>query len=384
MKLVTKIFFLTYLLQIFYSNQYLAQSKTIDITGTVIDGESGLPIENAAVFISYTTSGALSDKMGEYKISNVMPGTYTLMCAAVGYNKLTRRIKLEAGRKLQINFTLTIIPIELSEIKIVELTPTEWERSFEKFKREFLGESSRTYKCEIANPEVLKFNQNLDEVYAFANKPIVVINKSLGYKINIYLKDFVWDKDYDYGKFAYKPYFEELVTKDSLEMIRWNENRKDAYLGSFRHFLRSCASNTLFDEGFRIFLSGSIPGSLGKLHDFELQINRQTKDEVEKVTSVILKRDSTNESTLETDLLLEVVYKNQSEDFNYRWYKERMFGETELYGFQDSWVKFPKGEFTFEDNGISLENEFYKKQFAGYWAWKRVSDLLPYNYSPSN
>jgi len=366
----------------FIINPLYAQSKDTYIKGKVIDAETSEPIQYATVFLSFTTKGCLTNEAGEFSIMQIEPGNFEIVCAAVGYSKVTKKIKFQKGKTVSCDFLLKATPIEVNEVSINATYPGEWRKRYQKFRKEFLGESSRSEFCEITNPEIIDFNIDGKELVASTRKPIYILNKNLGYKITLYLKEFAWDQTYDKGRFAYDPFFEELNSNDPKEMSSWIENRKEAYLGSYRHFLISCANSTLYEDGYRIFLTEKDKYSKQDFNKLKFMIRSQTKDGLEELLSRIFKKISLNQNRFMTDSTMEVFYTNRHEDPNYQWYKERVFGTKELFGFQSSYLTFIMRRLTFDDKGKSIDGDWFNTILFGYWAWKRVSDLLPDDYEP--
>ncbi|MDP2037994.1 MAG: carboxypeptidase-like regulatory domain-containing protein [Ignavibacteria bacterium] len=384
MKQLRQFFLLTL---VFFSPAFtksFPQANSIEIAGNVIDGETGIPIENVAVFLSFTTFHAKTNSSGEFKLTDVIPGTYAIICIADSFQTVTQRIDVTGVVNLRANFILKKQQSTLKN-KIVQMVSfIEPYKFVEKFKKEFFGESIRTFKCDILNPDDIAFTHNGVQLFAKSAKPIIVLNKSLGYKLTVYLKEFEWEWFKDYGIFSFDIFFENMVASDSTEALRFLANRKEAYNGSFRHFLRACASRKVSSEGFTVFNADYVPTELGEYEDFKDQIESQRPWQTAGLIESIMKKNGENEFLFETDAYLEVVYSENCEEPNYALYKERIFGTNETYEFQDSWVKFPAGKYYFNNRGIGMENDTFQKHLFGYWSWKRVSDLLPHNYEPNN
>lgn len=378
-------------------NPFYAQSNGVDIQGKVFDAETGQPIEFATVYLSYTTYGALTGKNGEYKIKNCPSGKYKIICSAVGYSISSKTVKIEANENLQIDFRVKVNPIKVAEIQVVGEDPVDWKGSLQKFKKEFIGTSKASFECELINPEVLDFTIEKKNLIATASSPLILINGWLGYKLTVTLKEFSWNRNFSEGKYAIEPFFEELVSKDSSEINRWKENRLEAYQGSFRHFLKSCASHNLFTEGFAITLADTSTQQQlsGSILDNEKNAIRRaqfksdsrlfspTKKTVDSALSKILFTKKNTDFMLVYPSFIKVRYFNESEEFNYKFYKEQMFGKTKVEGSQVTWLKFANGKYSFDANGMGTEEKYFQKQFLGYWAWNRVGDLLPNDFEPS-
>lgn len=382
MKQLRQISSLALTLFLFAFAKNFPQSDTIEILGSVIDGVTRVPVENAVVFLSFTTFHSQTNSKGEFRLSGVIPGTYAMICIADSFPKVTQRIDVTGRVNLRANFVLDKPSQPIKKVIGLE-SFIERDKFVEKFKKELLGESIRTFKCSIPNTDDIEFTHNGVELFAKSSKPIIIMNKSLGYKITVYLNEFTWEWFSDYGSISLDTYFENLPPGDSTEALRFLANRKEAYNGSFKHFLRACAARKVFSEGFRVFETAYVPNELGEYEDFKNQVERQRTWQTAGLIESIMEKKGENEFQFNTDSYLEVVYIENKEDPNYALYKERIFATTELYEFQDSWIKFPAGKYIFNERGIGLENRTIQKQVFGYLAWKRLSDSLPSDYEPT-
>ncbi len=96
-----------------------AQSGTGIISGTVVDGETGETVISAAVTLEGTGYGAMSDLDGAYRLEKVKPGTYTLVCAMIGYaeTKITD-VKVVAGKMVKLDIKLMVEALQMQEVVI--------------------------------------------------------------------------------------------------------------------------------------------------------------------------------------------------------------------------------------------------------------------------
>jgi thermitase len=78
------------------------------ITGKVTDAATGLPIVGATVTDGART--ALSDTNGQYIISDVPQGTYTVSASAIGYSASSQAVSVVAGQTITANFALAKLP----------------------------------------------------------------------------------------------------------------------------------------------------------------------------------------------------------------------------------------------------------------------------------
>ncbi len=63
-----------------------------EINGTVLDQESGEPLVGASALIQGTTKGAITDVYGNFTISNVADGAYTVIISFVGYEDISKNV----------------------------------------------------------------------------------------------------------------------------------------------------------------------------------------------------------------------------------------------------------------------------------------------------
>lgn len=93
----------------------LAQNGSI--VGNVNDAESGDPLVSASVLVVGTTLGAATDSDGNYVITNVPPGTYTVRATFLGYASITRTVTVGAGT-VTLDFSLSATVIQYGEVVV--------------------------------------------------------------------------------------------------------------------------------------------------------------------------------------------------------------------------------------------------------------------------
>ncbi|MBU1100363.1 MAG: carboxypeptidase-like regulatory domain-containing protein, partial [Bacteroidetes bacterium] len=80
------LFFLVFLALLLLSPLSTSAQKNGSITGRISDISSGEYLPGANVRLDGTTYGAATDRSGIYRISNIPPGTYTLIASYIGYD----------------------------------------------------------------------------------------------------------------------------------------------------------------------------------------------------------------------------------------------------------------------------------------------------------
>ncbi len=136
-----------YFLFIFYFSTFsITWAQNANLTGTVIDGETGEPLTGATVFIIGTYKGAYADDAGNYQISDIKPGDYSVRFSYVGYaEKIYNGLSFSAGEKKTLNVTLVSSVSTLGAVEIVgqrRLVDLESGRSQVRLTDEQIGEMS--------------------------------------------------------------------------------------------------------------------------------------------------------------------------------------------------------------------------------------------------
>jgi hypothetical protein len=149
---------------------------------------------------------------------------------------------------------------------------------------------------------------------------------------------------------------------DSTEEVKakWKLSRARSYLGSRLHFMRSLYDSLLTEEGFTV---------------------EKLPDDPKK-----------NDGILMTDIYNNEYYQADSSDVIIDWsgrfrisYKSVLpdkkflqeFGLPQNMRSQVTLLEMPDG-FVIEENGYFYDQ--YDIVNTGYWAWKKLAELLPYDY----
>jgi hypothetical protein len=235
-------------LAFFSSNLALAQNT---VSGKIVDSDSGQPIVDANVYINNTTIGNATNKDGFFYITNVPAGKQELVISFVGYETVSYSFS-SSQLPIKIDFKLKQKSHALHEVvigggfRIVTNDPFHWNN----FLRGFIGITPFSDQCFIRNKEdiELRFYDKTGVLKAVARKPIIIENKSLGYRIEYDLENY--ESSLSTRNFLGKAYFKELNEKKDTKSKA--KLREAAYYGSITHFLRSVYANTTEKEGFQM------------------------------------------------------------------------------------------------------------------------------------
>ncbi len=109
-----------------------AQTSTGRITGSVTDS-SGTPIADGQVVAIQQSTGirrtATADARGAYVLPSLQPGEYEVQARGIGFAPEARRLRLQIGQNLSLNFQLAPTTVELEEITVLNAPVTEMKTS---------------------------------------------------------------------------------------------------------------------------------------------------------------------------------------------------------------------------------------------------------------
>jgi len=94
-----------------------AAQTTGTIKGAVTDGRTGEALPSVNVLVKGTSLGASTDVDGNYQITGISPGTYTLVASLVGHetNQITG-VVVASGETVTRDFAMTDISVQLGDV----------------------------------------------------------------------------------------------------------------------------------------------------------------------------------------------------------------------------------------------------------------------------
>jgi CarboxypepD_reg-like domain len=231
-----------------YSETIIENYKNENIgffNGIILDSASKQPIENAEVFVNYSSIKSRSRTDGSFHF-DLPRGAFDLVVAKRDYVVRHFSIKAVAGKKTVDTFLVS----KRRFFSIQKRTTQIREKLLSEF-RKCLSPSQRVTNENLINIET--FGENRISFFSFT--PIEVVDKELGYRIWLYLEKS--GKIGPNGKFlsSSAAYFEELDTLFENKLIE--RKRMETYAGSFLNFTRVFYSNRMAEEGFVFSQSNS-------------------------------------------------------------------------------------------------------------------------------
>ena len=284
------------------------------------------------------------------------------MITMLGYESAIRDTLVRADQVYELSIFLPTRVVPLKEVVISAREARRWQRRLLKFQRLFLGETDNSAQTTIVNPSVLDFKSRLGNLSASASAPLIIENRALGYRIQYYLKEFEY-----FGrtiKYDGDPSYTELEPADSMEAEYWAISRRQAFLGSQRHFLLALIAQRTAEEGFEVWRRSSLDANAGR---FGVD-----------PASLLEPGPTPLEHLLSFHGFLEIVYTGEYEDDAFkRW--QRM-AEWTRPGPQRSFMELNHGPTLIDQNGEVIDP--YGVVVYGYYAFERIADQAPKDYRP--
>ncbi len=335
------------------------------VTGTILDSATREPLVKASVFCQNTTLGTVSDKQGEFSLA-LKSGGYDLIFSYTGFQTQTVRVteNMPGGNKLEI----VMVKEETSIGEVVIRSSSEvtdgWLKYGDFFIKNFIGSTPNAAQCELTNPEVLKFYfyKRSNRLKVLATDKLQIANHALGYNLSYQLDSFVYFYNNDLNSYRGYCLYTEMEGDDSLKKI-WTTNREIAYEGSKLQFMRSYYDSTVAEDGWIVDL-------LDEKNDKKFI---KVKDVYDTLYYGAL--DSTMQIEIYYPRKISVTYTKKSPEPEYL--KKMNLPKS---------VPYPISYIDLRETIAITQNGYYYDQNdwinQGYWSWKNVGDLLPYDYLP--
>lgn len=319
----------------------------IKIQGNVYD-EKGEPIFGVSVYVDGSTIGTITNDLGFFALELNSETNASLVFRSMGF--ITTSVNLKSYSN-PITIILKEDVKELREV-VVEKNMFTRKQMMKLFKEQFLGINVAGKNCIIENEEEIYFDYDRKTLTltAYSDKPLIIINNYLGYKIEYQLIDFQckfnkFSMDSEFVtqfQFAGNSFFTELLNTKKVFKRRLN-----SYEGSTLHFFRNLISNIWNKKEFTLYEGSFITNP--QLHFKQTQIeNGMYKIEVVPKKSINLKTKLVNQ--------FNILFDNN----------------------EQSKIQFYTTEFYVDSFGVFTNYESIL--FSGEIVSKRIGDMLPTNF----
>lgn len=348
----------------------LSAQEAFQISG-LVSTELNEPIVGAQVFLDGTTIGVLTDEHGSFTLTDIPEGIYEIFVRSLGYNSANTSINTNNLAPIY-NFVLSEKIYELDEIT-VKPDPENRAINLQEFKKVFVGLGPFSNQTKILNEDDLTFHFDIENsvLEAFSNKRIEIENKALGYKIFFYMDEFSINYKQGTTYFYGQTLFQELTSRRKRTRNKWKKNRKSAYQSSFTYFIHSLINDDVLTNGFIV-----------KGEKRDKNATYLAKDTVSSQQFFTLVDSTTYKMSFIN--FLNVTNTQQYEDMSYLHYIAKPFDSNprKLVNFQNSSVTMITDSVLIDKSGYIINPKGLL--FDGYWAFQKISDMLPIEFRPSN
>jgi len=239
-----------FLFLLFFLFAFTANSQVI--RGRVLDQKTREPIDFASVFFNGTFHGTTTAEDGSFELDVTPYAGRTLQISAMGYNSSALKSLIE-GELYEVLLERALY--EISEVSVESKSLEKKRKAFMRiFKDEFLGLTKNAGDCYILNEKDITFNYhtNKDTLRALSRKPLIILNKSLGYQITYHLDKFEYDRKNNTTFFTGNIIFNMDLAPGSENRTKIEKRRMKTYTGSCKHFFSALWKNELSVEGFQV------------------------------------------------------------------------------------------------------------------------------------
>lgn len=329
------------------------------VSGHVKDSVTGEPLSPASVYGQHTTLGTITDREGRFSL-DLKSGGYDLVISFTGYQ--TQTVRVRESRHVEVLLVKEDKSLSEVVIRTSNEVPNGWEKYGGFFVDHFIGTTPHAARTRIENPEVLKFyfSKRANKLRVLATEPLRITNHALGYHITYQLDSFIYHYETEMNSYRGFSFFTEMEGEDSLVNL-WQAARAKAYEGSLLHFMRSYYDSTLADDGWIVDL-----------------LDEKNEKKFHKVDPYDTAYYSPADSTMQIEIWyprkISVTYRNKFPEPEYL----KKMNLPKAVPYLISYITLNEA-IAIMENGYFYEQRDWINQ--GYWSWKNVADLLPYNYS---
>ncbi|WP_422349919.1 carboxypeptidase-like regulatory domain-containing protein [Flagellimonas sp.] len=315
-----------------------------EISGVVLDSKTKEPITGASVYYDGSAVGTITNLEGNFQIPALSGSNAVLVIRHLGYK--TEKLVRPQGT-VHLRIILTEEAESLDEI-IVTADPFSRKQKLNVFRLEFLGDTKGGKNSNIVNEEDIRlfFNTYNNTLTAHSDRPLIVQNDYLGYRISFEIEQFkIYFKSTSLKRidnifhtiYEGSAQFFDVASKNYRVLKR----RKNAYEGSRMHFMRSCWKGNLLHQNFEL---------------------RKKFKNIPTTEMFVVKNDSL-------------------EDFrNIQFLGEQFVIYHKKKGYYRSTLNIQKPETVFSLDRYGSCTPFKELVFGGYMADSRIGDMLPIDY----
>jgi hypothetical protein len=371
------------------------------ISGKVTTSVSHTGIGKVSVFLSNSSFGTESTDDGSFRLVGVKPGQYTLVASSIGYQEYTQSILVGND---PISLEIPLQPKVMQLRGVVISSAADWKKNFELFKKQFIGSTENSKKCEIVNPHMINMIYHNKKLLleAWSDDFLVIENKALGYRVKFLIDTFSTSGLSGITQWQGQAVFQELPGTEAQKK-EWKKKREETYYGSSRNFYRSLYLNTLGQDGFIMHrltreVNPDRPDEgliLQKIKFFRERFNRDSlnywgaKENMSKYYHEYLDKrplypyevyqptEKPGLFALRFTECLYVIYTRRHEETDFK----DVYRPLDMENFETSIITLTEPYALFDMNGVVFTGTPLNE---GTWSKAKLADLLPFDYAPGD
>lgn len=210
------------------------------IEGKVVDASNSQGVPFCHIYYPNTFIGTSADENGNFKIKDL---GFPLAISAVGYESIEIAFsQLKSPLLIKLNQRVNF----LDEVAI-EVDRKQNSQDLELFKKIFLGDNPAGRQCIIINEDDIFLHRKGDILVAKSEKPLIIQNPYLGYRLKYYLSDFRFTPDII--TINGSAFFEDVDELDKTIARR----RRRTFLHSRERFIHSLLGDSLGTSGYMLY-----------------------------------------------------------------------------------------------------------------------------------
>ena len=331
-------------------------SSAQTLTGSVLN-ENKQPVVGASVYFDGTAIGTITNATGQFYLQLKNRISAPLVISSLGYE--TQMVQ-NAFDQPSLSIQLKLKPYQIGEV-VVKKDRFSRKQKVKAFRAQFLGTSRAGKSCIIKNEADidLYYNAERNTLEATSDKPLVIVNKHLGYTITVNLVDF----NVTYRKTSLNSehvksslYLVTTFFSDTEQNnIKIEKRRNKCYQGSTLNFFRDLSLGKWSEKGFLLY-SGSTPAIPSQYFVVSDTLDLKKVVVANSIKGIVLSVDTPN-IKIPFIASFNLLYNNRKQ----------------------SKIVFKTNTIYIDKYGVNTSPELI--QLGGDMSRKRLGDLLPFDYS---
>lgn len=349
---------------------YSADAQFV-IRGRVVDDSTGLPVYNSSIYLNRTTFQTRSNAAGEFKLEAVGVSGGQVIISAAGYECFPYTpVGAGAGNKFY-TFKLVKKKLQKDSAALAEIFK---KAELQNFTVSLLGITAEAAACNIENAASVYFvkGKSGNITYAFADTPLIITNKLLGYEIVYDLVEF-GDDNFLENYFTGYYWYRDLGNKR-----QFSKQRQRNYYGSTLHFFHSLIERNLYEQGFSIFqMKQTAASGNEQVYTDYAQVNPNSIEAITPLSFLFIDNIS-NEYYLKFSKDIIVQYDKTPHAVEYLAEQGAVTGLARK-GFTAS-IRLLADSVGIDSKGIITDP--INLSYGGFWIYEKLANQLPVNYQP--